>query len=89
MIFYHALSVINFIQVHDVHSYNTRSSTLYNIPAVRTNSMKTSMTFRAPKLWNSLPTVLRQSPSLTSFKFHVKQFFISVQYLPCIMFNTV
>ena len=30
----------------------------------------------APKLWNSLPIIIRQSPSLESFKASLKYFFL-------------
>ncbi len=68
--------VNKFHQVRDVHSYSLRSSQLYVIPMAKSKLYKTSLQHRAPKLWNMLPTELKQSLSLTSFKINVKKFFL-------------
>ena len=68
--------VNKFHQVRDVHSYSLRSSQLYVIPMAKSKLYKTSLQHRASKLWNMLPTELKQSLSLTSFKINIKKFFL-------------
>lgn len=65
-----------FHQVCDVHHYNLRTSTMYVVPMAKSKLCRSSIHYRAPKLWNSLPNVLKQSVSLSSFKTNVKNFFL-------------
>jgi hypothetical protein len=65
-----------FILVSDVHSYNTRTAGHFIEPTAMTQSFKTSMQYKGPKLWNVLPLLLKQSTSLKVFKYDVKQYFI-------------
>ena len=61
--------LVNFPPLHrHLHNYPTRRGEDFNIP--RTNIVIASSAFSSigPKIWNSIPTEIRLSPSLNSFK---------------------
>jgi len=60
----------------DVHSYNTRSSTHFNVKPADFKPYKSSMSFKGPNVWDKLPDLLKNSVSLTAFKSNVKKFFL-------------
>jgi Reverse transcriptase (RNA-dependent DNA polymerase)/Endonuclease-reverse transcriptase len=55
---------------------NLRSSdaSLLSVPLMKSCSGRRSFSFAAPTLWNSLPLLLRRSPSLSSFRASLKTF---------------
>ena len=77
---YQHLLFINIFKLHSSnhlsypdHSYNTIARNLA-VPTFQhlTNSQK-SVNFRGPLLWNSIPLILRNLPTLSSFKRAYKQ----------------
>ena len=52
----------------DVHDYNTRSSTNYHLPLVKSNVSKDSLFYKGPIIWNRIENEIRNSPSVNSFK---------------------
>ena len=48
----------------DIHDYNTRNALDYQYPRIRTTSMRNSVFFKGPEVWNSLPTEIKSSQSL-------------------------
>lgn len=70
-------SLANFYSLtSDIHSYNTRSITLYRIEFARTNSRRFSIRCTGPEEWNKLPLYLRSISNLKSFKHHLKAWII-------------
>ena len=61
------------------HNYHVRSVSNNNMLIKRHNSkiFEKSLQYVGPRLWNSLPQVIRDSPSLQSFKTAISQFIIS------------
>ena len=53
---------------HDIHNYDTRSSSKFHIPLIRTNVSKYSVFYKGPVIWNKLDNHIRDSPSLNCFK---------------------
>ena len=64
--------------LQDINKYQTRSTTNYNvlIPSIRTSLYKQSFSFNGPFVWNNLPNHLKQSVSLSSFKYNYKKHFL-------------
>jgi hypothetical protein len=56
-----------FLPVNQVHNYFTRSTNLYQLSFCRTNVRKFSVSYQAPKFFNSLSDDIRSAPSITSF----------------------
>ena len=50
------------------HSHNTRSANLFRLPLFTSVACQRSILFQGPKLWNSIPTDIRQSVSIRTFK---------------------
>lgn len=65
-----------FVVVSSLHNYSTRSSSHLDINMAHFQIYKLSMQYKGPKLWNNLPTTLKECQSLNSFKTAVKNFFI-------------
>ena len=64
----------NFIKNQAVHSYNTRHSNDLRLPLPRTNWGKQTFIYQAAKDWNSLPTDLKETHLLSTFKSKLKTF---------------
>ena len=64
----------NLILIASVHSHNTRSShnENYFLPTIRTNLGKTNFSFNGPKIWNSFPLNVKNSPN-SQFKHVLKE----------------
>ena len=64
----------NFMLASTVHSHNTRFSkgSCFSIPKVKGFGKK-SFSYMGCSLWNSLPIVIKDSPSLQTFKVSVKK----------------
>ena len=60
--------------VSEIHNRTLRSSVngALAVPRSRSSLFDRSYSYTAPKLWNSIPTQVRNSPSLKSFKDNVK-----------------
>ena len=57
-----------FKYVHEVSERPTRQSGNVYEPAGRTVAGRMSLTYRGPRLYNNLPQILKEAPSLASFK---------------------
>jgi len=62
-------------KINSLHQYDTRQKDLYYHELCCTNRFKSSLYYKGPKLWNTLPTYLREVVSLDVFKARVKEFF--------------
>ena len=61
-------------------SYNLRSSGVNLIvPQARTNYFRNSFASAGAKLWNSLPSTLKEESSFRQFKAKARSFFLSTQ----------
>jgi hypothetical protein len=61
----------------DVHSHSTRNRESYNIMRFNKAKSQFSIIYAGVKLWNSIPNIIKQSTSLFTFKFKLKQHFVS------------
>ncbi len=63
----------------DIQTYSTRSTctSQLHIPRVRKQVFKQSLQFNGPRLWNTLPEMVRSSCSLSVFKHKCKSFILS------------
>ena len=59
------------------HSYNTRNRNTLNPLFCRTTITQHSLSFSAPTVWNEIPDRIKFLPTLSSFKYHLKQYFLS------------
>ena len=66
-----------FVTSNQVHNYNTRSANNYRSHPCRTNLKQFTILYQGPKIWNSLPSCIRDSPSLSIFKKNMIQFLLS------------
>lgn len=66
---------IQLVYISDIHSRNTRNNRNMNLYALksRTQLAQNSILQRGIRLYNSLPYEIRQSRSISSFKYRVKQ----------------
>ena len=63
-----------FIEVNQVHHYNTRSSNNIYVPFCKTNIRQFSAGFQGPKLFNMLSSDMRNAYSLRSFQIKLKKY---------------
>ena len=63
---------LNFHLNNDIHNHNTRSSTKFHIPLIRTKVSKLSIFYKGPTIWNNLNNNIISSPSLNTFKRRLK-----------------
>ena len=61
-----------------VHNYFTRQSHLLHSIATRTSSSQLTLSYKAIKLWNSLPDSLINRPSINSFRRGFSQYYIAL-----------
>ena len=61
---------------HNDYSYNTRSvaSDSFSLDMIHFGIGKTAISYTGPKLWNSIPRLIKQSESLESFKNNFKDY---------------
>ena len=63
-------------------NYNLRTKQEFEIPKVRTTNFGTeSLRYLGPKLWETVPSSIRELESLESFKRHIKQW--TPEHCPC------
>ena len=60
-----------------IHSYNTRYASFFRLPLCRTNISQFSISFQGPKFFNTLSSEIKNSPTLMSFKYKLKDFLIN------------
>ena len=63
-----------FTLASQIHSYNTRNSSLFYIPHCRTNFRKFSIRFQGPTFFNSPSPEIQNSESISLFGKRVKKF---------------
>ena len=66
-----------FARNNQIHNYNTRSAMNYRTHTCRTNLKKFTILYQGPKIWNSLPTNIKDSLSLYSFKKTMMEFLLN------------
>ena len=57
------------------HHYNLRNNNKFILPQIKSTSYMESFLPSTTKLWNDLPDFIKISPTLSSFKKHLKEFF--------------
>ena len=62
---------------NSIHSYNTRHASFYRLPLCRTNIRQFSISFQGPKFFNTLSSEIKNSQTLMSFKYKLKDFLIN------------
>ena len=68
-----------FTQISEFHQYNTRSASRGDLFLVRRNTMQyglRSICFNGVKSWNTIPSNIRNSPSVSIFKKKLKNFLL-------------
>ena len=66
-----------FTRNNQIRNYNTRSAINYRTHTGRTNLKKFTILYQGPKIWNSLPTNIKNSLSLYSFKTTMREFLLN------------
>ena len=66
-----------FIKNNEIHQYPTRQTNLLHIPRIRTALTQSTFIYTGPKLWNSLSSDIRETISLSTFKYKLKKKFIA------------
>ena len=66
-----------FTLASQIHSYNTRNSSLFYIPHCRTNFRKFSIRFQGPTFFNSLSREIQNSESISLFGKRLKKSLLS------------
>ena len=62
-------SLLNTFHINsEFHTYNTRQSSNFHIPLIRTKVSQNSIFYKGPIIWNGLPSHVKLSPSLNTFK---------------------
>ena len=65
----------------EIHSYNTRFATNFNIyrPSISNNNGTTAFSFVASKIWESIPLELKKNYLITIFYKQYKLYFLNTQ----------
>ena len=61
-----------------LHNYPTRTRLTLNVPPHTLTIYQHSLSYTGPKLWNSIPELIIQKPSLPSFYKMYKEIFTNV-----------
>jgi hypothetical protein len=69
--------------MHELHDYVTRGPYLLQIPKVPTSLIQFSFSFQAPKIWNHLPLVIKQSTTRMEFKTKNKMYLLHFHCCEC------
>jgi hypothetical protein len=77
----HKYFQVSFNNLLPVHDYNTRHrvNENFNIPYCHKSRSQCSFYYSSSKIWNSLPTCIKNSQSLSSFKYQFKSFLLNSQ----------
>lgn len=59
------------------HNYDTRSANKFHLPKTHLSLYQRSIIYSGPRLWNSLPSAIRDSKSLNVFKLRYKSFLLN------------
>ena len=63
-----------------VHSHDTRTKNDMHLPRISTGHGLKCLKYKIPKLWNELPTDLKEQTSLNTFKNELKLYLITKLY---------
>ena len=76
---------------NQIHNHNTRSSNLIHLWKVQSTLSQKSVRYNLPVIWNSLPSSVIQSKTLSQFKRALKNYLLPchVQALLCYHFTSV
>ena len=69
---YQQVFPINFCLNTEVHAHNARGSSNFHLPKIRTCVSKNYVFFKGPKIWNELPSYIKNSQLFTVFKMRLK-----------------
>ena len=60
----------SFTLVHELHNHNTCNAISNNfvLPTPRTNGFKRCLLYMRPKIWNNIPSFIKECDSILSFK---------------------
>ena len=61
--------------------YNLRHQNVLMVTRPRTEMLRKSLSYIGPEIWNNLPTHLRDSMNIISFKNGLKEYIISIKYV--------
>ena len=77
-------AISSFQNVKDIHQYQTRSATNGNLYIANVNTLAGQRAIHAAgaKLWNEIPTEIRNAESLDTFSSKLKTFYLSQQLHP-------
>ena len=73
-----ALGHHQFVVNSAIHEYGTRKKDDLKLPYCRTNLRQNTICFQGPKLWNNLPSDIKQTRSLNIFKRGIRQLVIDL-----------
>ena len=59
-----------------IHQYNTRQKDDFHTYTVQSEIGKRAIKFKGSKLWNNLPTNIKEIQSCSSFKYNVKNYLL-------------
>ena len=77
--YYYYYYVRQMVHLHNLISYHqpsrslrSSSQSLLHVPRAKTDFGRRAFSSAAPQIWNHIPTAIKVSPSLDSFKRHLK-----------------
>jgi len=74
----HLAYLYNLISYHQPsRSLRFSSQSLFQVPRVKTDFGRRAFSSAAPQIWNHIPAAIKVSPSLDSFKRHLKTHYIT------------
>ena len=68
-----------FVSFSTSHNRNTRQSDLYRLHTYKKDVRKFSLRIQGGKLWNTLPSDIRNKNTLNAFKISLKKFLLDSQ----------
>jgi len=63
-------------------SLRSSSQSLLQVPRVKTDFRRRAFSAAAPQIWNHIPAAIKVSPSLDSFKRHLKTHYLAIIFSP-------
>ena len=66
-----------------IHQYNTRNKDDFHANVVASEFGKRAITYKGSKLWNSLPSHIKETPSSRSFKLALKNYLLQSMVQHC------
>ncbi len=69
---------LSFKTVNEATGSITRQNNNLDVPRTRTDSGARSLAVLGPKLWNELPTCIKEAPNLQIFRSRLKNYLLSI-----------